>query len=269
MNARVLLVLLIYFLFNIEASAQTPTADRPAEVMILGTFHFANPGKDVHNSKVKDVKSPKKQKEILAVVDSLAKFKPTKIAVERLTAESDSLNLLFDHYKNDHHSLTRSEDQQIGFRLAKRFNHDKVYAINYKTPFAFRKVQKYAKENDTTLVKYFEDYFNRESVAYEDSVTLHGTIREALILRNQQNQLEKSREPYARIASVGDDLTHLGAEVVAEWYKRNIYIFANIENMATQGDRIIVIFGSGHAPILRDFVKRSPQFKLINPIAYL
>lgn len=269
MNARVLLVLLISFLLNIEASAQTPTADKPAEVMILGTFHFANPGKDVHNSKVKDVKSPRKQKEILSIVDSLAKFKPTKIAVERMPADSDSLNLIYNQYRKGHNELTRSESQQIGFRLAKQFNHDKLYAINYQTPFAFGKVRKYAKEHDPSFVNYFEDYFSSESVAYEDSLTLHGTIREALILRNQPDQLEESREPYARIASVGHDSTYVGAEVVSEWYKRNIHIFANIEDIASSGDRIIVIFGSGHVPILRDFVERSPQLKLINPIDYL
>lgn len=269
MNFRVLTIVILFFLCSNGTFAQTPTADSSAKVMILGTFHFANPGKDVHNSKVKDVKSQQKQKEILAVVDSLAKFKPTKIAVERMPAESDSLDLKFDKYKNGQYELTRSEDQQIGFRLAKQFRHGKVYPVDYKTPFRFRKVQKYAKENDSTFIDYFENYFNRESVAYEDSVTLHGTIREALILRNKSDQLEDSREPYARIASVGHDSTYVGAEVVSEWYKRNIYIFANIEDIATPGDRIIVIFGSGHAPILRDFVRRSPQLKLVNPIHFL
>jgi hypothetical protein len=54
----------------------------PTIVMVLGTFHMANPGKDMHNQKVDDVLAEPRQKELAAMSEALAKFRPTRIAVE-------------------------------------------------------------------------------------------------------------------------------------------------------------------------------------------
>src|SRR5262252_9303741 len=53
-----------------------------AQVMILGVYHFANPGLDYVKSDLDDHLSEKRQKQIAEVVESLAKFRPTKIAIE-------------------------------------------------------------------------------------------------------------------------------------------------------------------------------------------
>src|SRR5690348_4863120 len=52
------------------------------EVMILGTYHMSNPGKDLHNLKADDVLVDKRQRELADVAARLARFQPTKIAVE-------------------------------------------------------------------------------------------------------------------------------------------------------------------------------------------
>lgn len=64
--------------------AQTPASSAPAQVMVLGTYHFGNPGQDLHNMKADNVLTPKKQAELADVAARLARFKPTKIAVEPL-----------------------------------------------------------------------------------------------------------------------------------------------------------------------------------------
>src|SRR3546814_18683122 len=46
-------------------------AERPA-MLILGTPHFNNPGRDMVNRKLEDVTTPERQSEIEALVDSLA-----------------------------------------------------------------------------------------------------------------------------------------------------------------------------------------------------
>ena len=50
--------------------------------MILGVYHFANPGLDYVKSDLDDHLSEKRQKQIAEVVELLAKFRPTKIAIE-------------------------------------------------------------------------------------------------------------------------------------------------------------------------------------------
>jgi len=70
-------------LFSISL-AQTPASSAPAQVMMLGTYHFGNPGQDLHNMKADNVLTPKKQAELADVAARLARFKPTEIAVEPL-----------------------------------------------------------------------------------------------------------------------------------------------------------------------------------------
>jgi len=64
--------------------AQTPASNAPVQVMVLDTYHFGNPGQDLHNMKPDNVLTPKKQTELADVAARLARFKPTKIAVEPL-----------------------------------------------------------------------------------------------------------------------------------------------------------------------------------------
>ncbi len=51
-------------------------------LMIVGTPHLANPSRDIANTKVESVLTPRRQAEIEALVDRLATFHPTHIAVE-------------------------------------------------------------------------------------------------------------------------------------------------------------------------------------------
>src|SRR5262245_63040069 len=76
-----------YLLFAMTLAAAAVTGvfaqgQSKAQVMILGTYHFANPGLDYVKSDLDDHLSEKRQKQIAEVVELLAKFKPTKIAIE-------------------------------------------------------------------------------------------------------------------------------------------------------------------------------------------
>ena len=64
--------------------------------------------------------------------------------------------------------------------------------------------------------------------------------------------------------ALGDDDEYPGADhVTGWWYNRNLRIFANIRRIAEPGDRILVIIGAGHVPILRHAFRASPEFRLI------
>src|SRR5215813_2413914 len=60
---------------------QSQSTDR-AEVLVLGTYHMANPGHDIFNMQADDVLKPKRQAEIAQLIEVLKKFHPTKIAIE-------------------------------------------------------------------------------------------------------------------------------------------------------------------------------------------
>jgi hypothetical protein len=55
--------------------------NRP-ELLVLGSGHFSNTGRDVINDKVDNVLTSRRQGEIAAVADQLAAFHPTRVAIE-------------------------------------------------------------------------------------------------------------------------------------------------------------------------------------------
>ncbi len=56
---------------------------------MVGTYHFDSPGLDLHNPKVDDVLKPRRQRELDALAEALATFRPTKIMVERVPRPGD------------------------------------------------------------------------------------------------------------------------------------------------------------------------------------
>jgi hypothetical protein len=68
---------------------------------------------------------------------------------------------------------------------------------------------------------------------------------------------------------VGRDTAYKGADEVASWYTRNLHIFANIARVAQPGERVLVIMGSGHGHLLRQFIDESPDLELVSAEPYL
>src|SRR5437868_982340 len=63
-------------------SASWAQSEARPEILVLGTYHMANPGHDIHNMQADDVLSAKRQQEIAQLMEVLKKFHPTKIAIE-------------------------------------------------------------------------------------------------------------------------------------------------------------------------------------------
>ena len=97
--------------------AQSAQQVKP-EILVVGTYHMANPGRDIFNATADDVLSPKRQAEIAELLTVLKKFRPTKIAIES-TVYDDTRKKQYADYLAGKHTLTRNEIEQVGFRLAK------------------------------------------------------------------------------------------------------------------------------------------------------
>ncbi|MDZ7773510.1 MAG: DUF5694 domain-containing protein [Balneolaceae bacterium] len=238
------------------------------QVMILGTSHFGNPGQDVINTEFPDVKLPKYQRQIRQVVDSLAEFKPTKVALEARPDYRAEMDSMYRAWLGGEHELTRNERQQLGFRLAGRMGHSRLYGIDYEGEFPFRAVIRYAKEHQPEFIREF-DSIRRTVKQVDDSLYANATIREILRYNNGKESLSRQRNYYAKTAAVGDDSTWVGVDLVTQWHRRNIQIFAKLARVAEPGDRVAVIFGSGHAPLLRYFVESSRNMELVDPLDWL
>ena len=89
---------------NVRAADNNPApaGQAKAQVMILGVYHFDNPNLDYVKSNTDDHLSPKRQAEIAKVVELLAKFNPTRIALEAVDGASESCpkSRLIDSYRS-------------------------------------------------------------------------------------------------------------------------------------------------------------------------
>lgn len=252
----------------LSVSAQAAGGAEPAHILVLGTYHFANPGLDVVQSAVADVLTEARQAEIRRVIESLARFRPTRIDVEQVPATAPQLDSLYDAYRSGAHELSRNETQQLGFRLAARFEHPRLHPIDHGGEFPFGAVMEYAGEHDPAFVAYVQEELGRIT-AEANRQQQENTIPEILRMMNDPEHLAAGHGGYMRFATVGAGDSYVGAGLLSSWYERNIHMFANIQGIAEPGARILVIVGSGHAPILRELITYHPDMVLVNVLEFL
>jgi hypothetical protein len=242
-----------------SAAQQTPAKQQArSQVLVLGTFHMNSPGRDLFNTQTDDVLSPKRQKEMAELIAVLKKFNPTKIAVEEGNSRG-ALEKRFLSYKAGTHELTRNETEQLGFRLAKELGHATVYGVDTDGEFPYPRLQDYVKAHDRgpefdLLLKEIG-----ESVKTQNEYLASHTILEALLRMNADSTSARDVGWYYRQAHFGEPYNWAGADLVADWYRRNIRIYSNIRNLiGNNEERVLVIYGAGHLGWLRQMFADDP-----------
>lgn len=242
-------------------------------LMILGTYHMGNPGKDIVNFKADDVLTPKRQHEIGQLIQLLKEFKPTKIAVEVDSEKASELEERYQDYLNGSYQLGCNEVDQIGFRLAKAMGHCKVYAVDWFRPLPVEMAtidfEHFAEANNQkSLLK--EVYNKIQSfVAKDEEIQKKGSLIDLHRFLNQPKNLRKEHQLYFTIARIGKDDQYPGADWVQYWYGRNLKIFVNLTRITQPGDRILLIIGAGHIWVLQQIVEDSGYYLLETPLKYL
>ncbi|ADR20708.1 DUF5694 domain-containing protein [Marivirga tractuosa] len=264
-------------------------------VMLLGVYHFNNPGQDTYNTKIDDYYSDRRQEEIKEVVGLLREYNPTKIFVELTPKSQSKIDSLYQLHLNDRINLHEikggvNEVYQIGFRLGKQSGGIPITAVDHAGPWLGDYVDFIA---DTLALDYYQEKkseelkFNKE----KQKRLVSNTVKENLIYINEDRQIIGNHDYYNNIAiRVKDsanimfsyqeseqeieglpylmrsyDFNNIGVELVAEWYKRNLFIYRNIIENSQQNDRIVVIIGSGHVFYLNQLLANNPKFDLTNP----
>jgi hypothetical protein len=269
-GVRVLLALAAPVLASIvaaQAVAPRLPADRLdgsplAEVLVVGTYHMGNPGRDIVNMKADDVLAPKRQQEIREVVEVLARFRPTKVAVE---ADPGGPRIqAYEDYLAGTYELKRDERDQIAFRLAKELSHPRIYGIDVEGEFPYAAVQDFAKAHGRG--EEIEGLMGRVRSMVQEQNDFLGThtVLEMLLRINSGDAVRRNLAAYAMYAHFGaaDEYDYPGAELLAQWYRRNMRIHSNLVEIAQPGDRLLVVYGSGHLGLLQQAVQADPTLKL-------
>jgi hypothetical protein len=285
-----------------EADTDTFSGQPQAQVMLLGTFHFQDAGLDRYKPQHDaDILSDQRQREVDEVVRCLSRFLPTKIAVERRPNRQAEIDREYRAYLDGVFQLPGSEVYQLSFRLARELGHDRVYCVDawgrYYAPaldleqFAAnrttRELQQFLVEqldfdSERDLTAYARRHgqeqimsqwwpYLRQQAEQGDRAKMQRTLRQHLLLCNTEAAILKSHEPYlVDWFKVGQGSEYPGVDWVTAWYNRNLRIFANMQRI-TDGvhERILLIIGGGHVPILRHCVQASPEYKLVEVAEYL
>lgn len=256
-----------------QEAQQSPTAALP-KLLVLGMVHFANPGRDQLNISVEDVLEPDRQAELATLVERLAAYRPTRIAVEWDVSGQPALDEAYAAWRAGDHS-SRAERSQVAFRLADRLGHERVYAVDWQRPppgdEADYDFVTWARDNgrgaefDAALAPLAAD----NDALQKDMPCL--TVSGWLARVNDPAVQQRNARSYYPIARLGDTTANRGAAWVGgSWYARNLTIWTNLAALVRSPDeRVLLVIGSGHRPLIEHFAQGSQSFERVDPLDWL
>jgi hypothetical protein len=237
-----------------------------AAVLVIGSYHMSNPGLDAVNISADDVLAPKRQREIEQLAAKLAAFRPTKVTVEIPYGRDSVSNSLYRRYVAGNYSLDHTEMQQLGFRVAKAAGLPRIYGVDYDLDVNLAPVMVWALTHGQPELATAAQSLSMRLIAEADSMMKHATVGEIIGALNSA-RADSAHGIYLAALRVGSDTSYPGANVAARWYERNLKITANILRVIdSPTDRVLVIIGAAHAPILRELLERVPGVRVV-PVA--
>lgn len=252
-----------------------------AKATVLGVFHFADAGLDTYKPKFPfNILEPKRQLELDVLLNKIAEYKPTKILVEGNRIKMDSvINIKYQEFLAGKTDLSSKSNEifQVGFKLAKKMGHDRIYCSdatakwfgvdldwdNYDDEAYLKSKGQFEKSTRYDFDSFYE---------INDSLKSTWSLTESLVRRNNPDNRLKGHQAYLTeniLEGAGDN--YLGADGVARWYRRNLRIFANAYDITdfNKEERILMIYGSGHVWQLRQFFTDSPDYDYVEVNDYL
>jgi hypothetical protein len=218
--------------------------------------------------------TPERQREIEAIVESLAAFTPTHVAVEWPIDAQAKLDQRYAEYRAGKFVLTANERDQIGLRLAARLGLEKVHAVDWlKAPpgnnadYDFPAWAKAQRQDEV-----WQAHIKRQQVEADAVARLMICTPVSSWLRrvNTPEARRESHRFYYDIARIGDNAANPGANWVGSWYARNLYILNNLTALATQRqDRVVAIYGSGHGYLLDQQAREAGVFEVFSTLDFL
>lgn len=276
MKAKSLIALCLAVLLaaNSQSSDRRASAEIDAiEVMVLGTWHLAGSSSNIVDVDGPDVLTSKRQVELQQLAERLVQFKPTVVAVERETAAPDFIDKDFYNFESAMLRDNANEVVQIGYRIAAMIGLEQVYGIDEKTreddpvyfPFAALLEHVRSEGRESEIDRLISNDRERAMARMER----YSSMDLGNALADLNSQSDEAAAVYFRLNSFDTGEDQPGAELQGYWYMRNAKIFSKLRQVAEPGDRVIVIYGSGHKFWLDHFVSNTPGFRSVDPAPYL
>lgn len=263
-------VALLCFAANVNARQQK-------ETLLIGVFHFNNPGLDLAKSADFDVMSPKSQEELALITDHIKKFRPTKIFVEWEYNDQPALDTLYDLYLKDAYFdhvqakfpkskfYLQNEIFQLAFRAGKKAGLRKIHAIDYQMNWPYDSLQSAMKKAGQATLQQDIDAQIKKVGDEDNALRKKLSLTQLLLEKNTTANRNTNLGLYITLLNRGGALQDFtGADVVDAWYKRNLYMYSLVQKLTEEKDeRVMIIVGAGHAAVFKHFIDMDQRSKVV------
>lgn len=232
----------------------------PAQIVVVGTYHFSNPAKDIGNMQADDVFKPQRQLELEAISRQLQVFKPDKVAVEW---PADITSERYARFREGNLPESRNEVVQLGYRLASALNLEDVYGLDVEGDFPWEEVKEWAEKHDQAYrTKALEEEIQTTSAVMTERQA-SSSIAEVLLYMNEPEMIAGGHQFYSRMLDFGANDEQPGVALLSSWYTRNFEICARMVQLLQPGEKMVVFYGAGHAYLLRQCITEYPGADLV------
>lgn len=228
---------------------------------MLGTFHFAQ-------QDVIDILAEDRQAQLATILDRLAAFEPDVVAVEAPYSRNDELHSSYQRYlASPEDALTsRNEIDQIGFRLARRAGLDRVRGVDVPMTLWHDSIRIFDEEYPGAR----ERLRSQWSRQWPRAPTLRQERSLAQIIRVWNTEPLPGMPEYGRFMPLVEGEVYAGTLKLRPWYDRNLRIVQNFFRVLdADDDRLFLVIGASHLPVLRHIVSMTPQLCVVDPLSYL
>lgn len=130
-------------------------------------------------------------------------------------------------------------------------------------------ILQYAKEHENErynhIMKKYVEPMQRENKALSDISILEGYAH-----LNNTEVVKERHEVYMELAMIGEKKEYYGIDWLTWWYKRNLILYTNLLRLITgPQDRVMLLIGSGHVHLIKQFLEESGVCKVVDANEYL
>ncbi len=268
----------IPFILMLPLLTFAQTNKKPIEILVIGTFHFNNPGLDVSKFNTFDIMAEPPQKQLDEIADAITKFKPSKVFTEWELKDQLVLDTLYGKYLDGSYLdyvtkkfpkrkfYTHNEIVQLAFRTGKKSKLTKIHGIDYtETSFDYDSLMKSVDTLKQPNYKKEDDLDRKIGEKNYNDLFATNDLLKCLFEMNTQKERMDDISWYISKANSSDTIgTYVGAYLSSEWYRRNLYMLANIQKITESTDqKVMVLAGSSHIAMIAELLKYDANFKVI------